>query len=304
MNARRLSTLLALLAALTLALAACGQATQAPPPAAPAAVEQPVAQPAPAATDIKAVVNAYLAGMPENFNAITKVEGLKELMASADPLIVDVREPAEYAEGHIPGSVNIPIRTLTQNLDKIPADRPVVLTCASGLRASYATTALQLLGYSNARDFFPSFKGWTAANEAVSTEAAEAVAVATPKSVDPVVLAEVEQFLTGLPEGYFNIGKPEALKEMLDAGNMTLIDIRESSEYAEGRIPGAVNIPLRTIPDNLDKIPADQPVVLSCASGLRCSLTTPALHIAGLTNVRNFTPSFKGWSAAEFTIEK
>lgn len=304
MNARKFSALLALLTALVLALAACGQATQAPP-AVPAAVEQPVAaEPAPATTDIKVAVNEYLAGMPENYNAITKVEGLKELMASASPLIVDVREPTEYAEGHIAGAVNIPIRTLAQNLDKIPTDRPVVLSCASGLRASYATTALQLLGYSNARDFFPSFKGWTAANEPVSTEAAVAELVAAPKSVDPVVLAEVDTFLSGLPENFYNVGKPEALKEMLDAGNMTLIDIREPTEYAEGRIPGAVNIPIRTIPQNLDKLPTDQPVVLSCASGLRCSLTTPALHIAGLTNVRNFSPSFKGWSAANFEIEK
>lgn len=303
MNARKLSALLAVLAALVLALAACGQATQAPPAAAPPAVEQPAAAPAPAATDLKAVVSAYLAGMPEGYNAITKVEGLKELMASADPLIVDVREPAEYAEGHIAGAVNIPLRTLAQNLDKIPADRPVVLTCASGLRASYATTALQLLGYSNARDFFPSYKGWTEANEPVSTEAAEAAVVGAPE-VDPAVLAEVDAFLSGLPEGYFNVGKVETLKEMLDAGTTTLVDVREASEFAEGRIPGAINIPLRTLGENLDQIPADQPVVLSCASGLRCSLATPALHIAGLTNVRTFTPSFKGWSAANMEIEK
>ena len=189
MNARRMPALLAVLSALVLALAACGQATQtaAPAPVAPA-VEQPVAQPVAPATDVKAVAAAYLAGIPEGYNAITKVEGLKELMASGDPLLVDVREPAEYADGHIAGSVNIPLRTLAQNLDKIPTDRPVVLTCASGLRASYATTALQLLGYTNTRDFFPSFKGWTEANEPVTKEASEAAVVGAP-DVDPAVLA-------------------------------------------------------------------------------------------------------------------
>ena len=304
MNARRISALLAVLSALVLALAACGQATQtaAPAPVAPA-VEQPVAQPVAPATDVKAVAAAYLAGIPEGYNAITKVEGLKELMASGDPLLVDVREPAEYAEGHIAGSVNIPLRTLAQNLDKIPTDRPVVLTCASGLRASYATTALQLLGYTNTRDFFPSFKGWTAANEPVTKEASEAAVVGAP-DVDPAVLAEVDAFLSGLPEGFFAVGKVEALKEMLDAGNVTLVDVREPSEFAEGRIPGALNIPLRTLGANFDKIPTSQPVVVSCASGLRCALATPALHVAGFTNVRTFSPSFKGWSAANMTIEK
>jgi rhodanese-related sulfurtransferase len=200
--------------------------------------------------------------------------------------------------------VNIPLRTLTQHLDKIPTDRPVVLTCASGLRASYATTALQLLGYANARDFYPSLKGWAAADEPVTGDVTEAAVVGAPKEVDPAVLAAVDTFLTGLPEGFFAVGKVDALKEMLDAGNVTLVDVREPSEYAEGRIPGAVNIPLRTLGESFDKIPTGQPVVVSCMSGLRCALATPALHIAGFTNVRTFPPSFKGWAEANMEVER
>ena len=61
--------------------------------------------------------------------------------------LIDVREESEYAEGHIPGAVNIPIRTLADNLDKIPTDQPVMVYCASGHRAAMSTAALQELGY-------------------------------------------------------------------------------------------------------------------------------------------------------------
>lgn len=306
MNTRKLTTLFAILAALILSLGACSQAaTQtAPVPAGPVAVQEQAPVAAPVTTDIKAVVGDYLTNMPDGFNAVKDVDALKALMSSADPLIVDVREPSEYAEGHIAGAVNIPLRTIAQNLDKIPADRPVVVMCASGLRASYATTALQVLGFSNARVFYPSYKGWTAANEPVTTEATEAAVVASPKAVDPTVQAEVDTFLTNLPDGYFVIGKAETLKEMIDAGNVTVVDIREPSEFADGHIPGAINIPFRSLPASLGQIPTDQPAVISCASGLRAALAASALQIEGLSNVRTFTPSFKGWSAAGLEIVK
>ncbi|NJN19487.1 MAG: rhodanese-like domain-containing protein [Oscillochloris sp.] len=91
---------------------------------------------------------------------------------------------------------------------------------------------------------------------------------------------------------------------MLDTGSVTLIDVREPSEFAEGHIPGSINIPIRTLGENLDQIPTDQPVVLSCASGLRASLATAALHVLGYGNARSFPPSFKGWSSAEMPIAK
>ena len=149
--------LLGLFTALAFALAACGgtapATSQAPTPVkATPAVVQPTAAPA-QVFDTQALADKYLSTLPENYYAITKVDDLKNLISGGSALVVDVHEPTEYAEGHIPGAVNIPLRTLAKNLDKIPADRPVVLTCASRLRASLATSSLQMLGYSNVRDF-------------------------------------------------------------------------------------------------------------------------------------------------------
>jgi rhodanese-related sulfurtransferase len=298
------SILFKLLLALTLVLAACGAPTTTTAPSAAEPAKPAVQAPAPAQTDnMYVLVDKYLSTLPENYNAITKVDALKDLMSSGNALIVDVREPTEYAEGHIPGAINIPLRTLTKNLDKIPTDKPVVLSCASGLRASLATTSLQLLGYTNVRDFYLSYKGWTAANEPVSRDAVEAKVVGTPK-VDPQVLTVVDKFLTGLPENYYAIGKTEALRDLMTNGNALVVDVREPKEYADGHIPGAINVPVRTLAKNLDKLPKDRPVVLSCASGLRCALAMPTLQMLGYSNARTFPPSFKGWTAAFLPVEK
>jgi rhodanese-related sulfurtransferase len=69
-------------------------------------------------------------------------------------------------------------------------------------------------------------------------------------------------------------------------------------------IPGAVHIPLRTVAQNLDQIPADQPVVVYCKVGFRSALAAGALHHMGYTNVRVFTPSMSGWLEADGEVVK
>lgn len=62
-------------------------------------------------------------------------------------VIIDVRTPAEYAGGHIKGSVNIPLASLGSQLNKIKKDKPVITCCASGMRSSSAKSLLQANGY-------------------------------------------------------------------------------------------------------------------------------------------------------------
>lgn len=61
--------------------------------------------------------------------------------------VVDVREPAEYREGHLPGAVNIPMSQLTGRLGEIDRDRPVYLVCASGNRSGAMTEVLAAAGF-------------------------------------------------------------------------------------------------------------------------------------------------------------
>jgi len=61
--------------------------------------------------------------------------------------IVDVRTKGEYAEGHIRGSLNIPLDQLSQNLNKLPTGKPVITCCRSGARSGTAVDVLTGEGF-------------------------------------------------------------------------------------------------------------------------------------------------------------
>ncbi len=247
--------------------------------------------------DVVAVVDEYLTAIPEGYMNVGKVDAFKEILANTSPVVIDVREVSEYEAGHIAGAVNIPLRTLTENLDKIPADMPVFIYCASGHRAGLALSSLRVLGYDNVKAFSPGWKGWSAANEPVSMDAVEA-ATYPVKEVNPEALAAVSEFVSNIPEGWLALGTVEKLNEVIGVGAQ-LVDVREVSEFEGGAITDAINLPIRTVGANLDQIAKDKPVVVYCASGFRAALSTAALQIAGYTNVRSFTPSYAGWESAQ-----
>ena len=64
-------------------------------------------------------------------------------------LLVDVREPGEYAAGHIPGAVNAPLSTLEEA--DLPMDRPLFLYCLRGSRSARAAGLLKRRGYSRVK---------------------------------------------------------------------------------------------------------------------------------------------------------
>lgn len=70
----------------------------------------------------------------------------KELVGRG-AVIVDVRTPAEYKSGHIKGSLNLPLQSLTQSLGKIKSGVPVITCCASGMRSASAKSILKNNGF-------------------------------------------------------------------------------------------------------------------------------------------------------------
>jgi len=62
--------------------------------------------------------------------------------------LIDVRSPGEYASGHLPGSINVPVGELGARLEALgPKDRPKVLYCASGARSAVARSMLKGHGF-------------------------------------------------------------------------------------------------------------------------------------------------------------
>lgn len=69
-----------------------------------------------------------------------------ELLKSTDTVIVDVRTPAEYMEGHLAQSINIPLNEIQDRLGEFKAMQPIILCCASGIRSNKATNFLKQNG--------------------------------------------------------------------------------------------------------------------------------------------------------------
>ncbi len=63
-----------------------------------------------------------------------------------DAVVIDVREADEYATGHVPGAVNLPLSTLQENLQSVPRDTPVHVICQAGGRSAKATQLFTDLG--------------------------------------------------------------------------------------------------------------------------------------------------------------
>ncbi|RMH52731.1 MAG: rhodanese-like domain-containing protein [Zetaproteobacteria bacterium] len=85
------------------------------------------------------------------------------LQGSRSPIpfvFIDVRTPAEYRSGHIPGAINIPVDTLAMRLGEVPHDKQVYLYCEGGVRAARAGKLLAARGYTNIEVVPASMRGW------------------------------------------------------------------------------------------------------------------------------------------------
>ncbi|MBE6765218.1 MAG: rhodanese-like domain-containing protein [Ruminococcaceae bacterium] len=82
-------------------------------------------------------------------------EKAKQLMDSGDCIILDVRTPEEYNEGHIPGAVLIPDYDIKTKAEQILTDKNalILVYCRSGRRSKNAARELAALGYTNVREF-------------------------------------------------------------------------------------------------------------------------------------------------------
>ncbi len=316
MNARKL-VLIALLLGLAITVVACAPAptpapTMAPPTEAPKPTVAPTVAPTAAPTkalavfDIKSVLDKYIA-LPGGYGGVQPA-GLKDQMATAKPFILDVREPSEIAQnGFIEGSVNIPLRTLTKNLDKLPAkDQPIVTVCPVGQKGGIAMTALQVLGYTNVKNLVGGFNAWKASNMPMATGTPLAPVAGKAPDLDKDLFAAVDKYITTLPDTWGAV-MPTGLKDLMATTKVTLIDVRDATEITQdGKIEGSTNVPLRTLVMNLDKLPADKtaPIVTYCPVGQRGAIAMTTLQLLGYTNVKNLVGGFGAWKNANLPIAK
>ena len=267
------------------------------------------ATPEAVAFDIQPVLADYLATLPSDFYGIKPDMALVELSKDTKPFLIDVRSETEIGDGgYIAGAVLIPLRSLTESLDMLPAqDQPIIVYCGIGHRGAMATEVLQLLGYTNVRSIFGGFSGWKAASLPVATGVpAEAVVSKAPApSFDPALFTVLNEYVTTLPDGFSAVSPTNALRNLSSEPKPFLLDVRANQELiTNGYIDGQVNIPLNDLLDNLDKLPADksQPIITYCAIGHRGAMAMTTLQLLGYTNVSSISGGFGGWVKANLPI--
>jgi len=109
------------------------------------------------ALTLGAIVVALAVGAYLMFARGREIQGgeARQLVA-AGARLVDVRSPEEYARGHLPGAVNIPVQELDRRMAEVgPRDGEVVLYCRSGSRSARATEMLRRQGFSKVHNLGP-----------------------------------------------------------------------------------------------------------------------------------------------------
>ena len=93
-------------------------------------------------------------------------QGAVQLINRERAVVVDVREPEEFAAGHVTGAKNVPLGQLEQKLPGAVKNKslPLLLVCASGARAQRAAAMAKKLGYEQAQAVAGGLKSWKEAN--------------------------------------------------------------------------------------------------------------------------------------------
>jgi rhodanese-related sulfurtransferase len=90
--------------------------------------------------------------------------------------------------------------------------------------------------------------------------------------------------------------------ELLERGQVLVLDVRESIEWKAGRIPGALHIPLAHIPSRRRELPRDKTIVTVCRSGHRSGLAARGLQHAGY-QIENLDGGMKAWARAGLPLD-
>jgi rhodanese-related sulfurtransferase len=95
---------------------------------------------------------------------------------------------------------------------------------------------------------------------------------------------------------------PERVRELLEAGEIQLVDVREPYEWEAGRIPGARHIEMERLASQAETIDPDRPVVFQCRIGSRSGMAAQAFRAAGF-DAYNLRGGLLAWSDRELPME-
>ncbi|MCQ4922562.1 rhodanese-like domain-containing protein [Tissierella carlieri] len=178
-------------------------------------------------------------------------------------LIIDVRSPEEYKEGHIPHAININVEGFEDRISELEdlKEFPIITYCNSGKKSGQVAEILVNNGFK-----------------------------------DVTNAAGVKEFEYDLVH-YQDI-RGAAFQKLIDENkDILLVDVREEKQVAEeGMIAGAINVPFNAIEANLDKLPKDKTIALYCNTGTKSAEVAKQLEDLGYKNVVNSIEGVKEYS--------
>ena len=246
---------------------------------------------------------------------IIDYDSLREKIKKNDVRVIDTRREDDYQHSHITNSVNLPLAKLLnddspESIARIAGDlgisdntSVVVYDDTFGALSSRVVWALQYIGHNDVKLLNVTFSQWKDLGLDITTE-----------------VPEIEQSTHSINIQSNIMATADYLEKVKDNKNVVIIDNRERLNFLEQHIPGAINIPYRTLSTdgkiirtkesmrNLLKnrgISEDAEIITYCGSvGTLSGLAYYALKSIGVPNVKLYVHSFKEWKNLEKPIDK
>jgi len=122
-----------------------------------------------------------------------------------------------------------------------------------------------------------------------------------------IALAVVASVLFGpslLPrrDGHGDVTVQEARSLIEDKPDLVILDVRTASEYEEGYIEGAVNIPVQELSARLDELSREDELLVYCRTGNRSAQAVDILQDVGFTNMYHMNAGITGWIEAGYPV--
>jgi hydroxyacylglutathione hydrolase len=186
---------------------------------------------------------------------------------AGDQLVIDLAAGADFAQAHVPSTINVPAAMLVQWAGFFADyDRPLYLIADSANLPNHLRS-LRSIGIDRVGGFF-----------------------------DASAVRE-----SGLRTESYRNAIPRDLDEMISTGRANLIDVRAATEFNAGHIPQAEHRFLGALLKSLASLDRDKPVIAQCQSGARSAIASSILQRAGF-NVTNMLGGIRAWDQAGLPV--
>lgn len=223
-------------------------------------------------------------GIAAEFPVITTEQLKAKLDAKEELVLVDARTREEYEQSHIPGAENINEKNFDCEALKLPVKKstPFVIYC-NGVKCGKSGKIAQkigALGYTNLAIYREGIPVWEERS--------------LPLVTSPDYGKKIQT----------NMLKPSEVKSIVDARNPAyiVVDVREPKEFAEGHVPGSLNIPMEQFAAKSDVLSKEKNIVVYCNSGSRSYIAFKKLIQLAYPN--RYQTIFADWKEAGYPVEK